>query len=422
MARSAFIGITGKLRLTSLDDMSNFANSAMALSLVYSVVATISSATIEGYGPLPQSMGLAWWTFANPALRLIDSETAHSLSLKALRSLGESRSGQIALNSLYKSPELPIEVFDRLFHHPVGLAAGFDKGAEALLAWPAIGFSWSEYGGITRYPQDGNPKPRMFRANRHRALVNRMGFNNPGASAVRDRLMARKNADKWPKSPVAANIGRSKKVPNEHASDDYAATLDILWDYADMFVMNVSSPNTPGLRELQSDDSLIQILNACNEVRTKKDDSKPILLKLSPDSTDEQISNSIETSMANGIDGFVATNTTIKRPIPNGTSARKAFSNDGGLSGRPLQSRALEVINLAFEETQGDVPIVGVGGIDSSESAWEAVISGASLLQVYSALVFNGPSVVYKIVKGLKGRVKESGFAGISEAVGYKHI
>ena len=122
------------------------------------------------------------------------------------------------------------------------------------------------------------------------------------------------------------------------------------------------------------------------------------------------------------MNGFVATNTTIKRPIPNGTSARKAFSNDGGLSGRPLQSRALEVINLAFEETQGDVPIVGVGGIDSSESAWEAVISGASLLQVYSALVFNGPSVVSKIVKGLKGRVKESGFAGISEAVGYKHI
>ncbi len=324
-------------------------------------------------------MGLAWWTFANPALRMVDSETAHSLSIRALRGIGESQTGQYVLNGLYKSPELPIEVFDRLFHHPLGLAAGF-------------------------------------------ALINRMGFNNPGASEVRDRLIARKSSDKWPKTPVAANIGRSKKVPNEHAADDYSSSLDILWDYADMFVMNISSPNTPGLRELQVEDNLRQILSACNEIRTKKDVEKPILLKLSPDSTEEQISDVISTSIDLGIDGFVATNTTIKRPIPRGTNARKAFSNDGGLSGRPLHSRALEVISHTFEETNGKFPIVGVGGIDSSSSAWEAVISGASLLQLYSALVFNGPSVVSSIVKGLRSRVKESGFSSIAEAVGYKHI
>ena len=149
----------------------NFANSAIARSAVYLPIVTFSCATIEEYGPLPDTMGLAWWTFANPALRMVDSETAHSLSIRALRGIGESQTGQYVLNRLYKSPELPIEVFDRLFHHPLGLAAGFDKGAEALLAWPAIGFSWSEYGGITRYPQDGNPKPRMFRANKHRALI-----------------------------------------------------------------------------------------------------------------------------------------------------------------------------------------------------------------------------------------------------------
>jgi len=400
----------------------NFANSAIARSTVYLPIVTFSCATIEEYGPLPDTMGLAWWTFANPALRMVDSETAHSLSIRALRGIGESQTGQYVLNGLYKSPELPIEVFDRLFHHPLGLAAGFDKGAEALLAWPAIGFSWSEYGGITRYPQDGNPKPRMFRANKHRALINRMGFNNPGASEVRDRLIARKSSDKWPKTPVAANIGRSKKVPNEHAADDYSSSLDILWDYADMFVMNISSPNTPGLRELQVEDNLRQILSACNEIRTKKDVEKPILLKLSPDSTEEQISDVISTSIDLGINGFVATNTTIKRPIPRGTNARKAFSNDGGLSGRPLHSRALEVISHTFEETNGKFPIVGVGGIDSSSSAWEAVISGASLLQLYSALVFNGPSVVSSIVKGLRSRVKESGFSSIAEAVGYKHI
>ena len=367
-------------------------------------------------------MGVAWSLFGNPALRLIDSERAHTLSMGALKSFGESNVGQSVLNSLYKSPEVPIEVFGKLFHHPLGLAAGFDKGAEALLAWSAMGFSWSEYGGVTRYPQEGNPKPRMFRANKHRALVNKMGFNNPGASEVRKRLAERKSADRWPKSPVAANIGRSKKVSNDHAGDDYAATLDLLWDHADMFVLNISSPNTPGLRELQGQEYLESILKSCNEIRTKKGVDKPYLLKLSPDAVDDELRSMISTAQGLGIDGIVATNTTIKRPIPLSTQSRKAFSSDGGLSGRPLQSRALEVINTAYVETKGKIPIVGVGGIDSKDSAWEAIISGESLLQLYSALVFNGPTIVSSIVKGLKGRVRESGFSSISEAVGYKHI
>jgi dihydroorotate dehydrogenase len=367
-------------------------------------------------------MGVAWRVFGNPALRLIDSERAHSISMKALKSIGESHYGQTLLNALYKSPEVPIEVFGKLFHHPLGLAAGFDKGAEALLAWSAMGFSWSEYGGVTRYPQEGNAKPRMFRANKHQALVNKMGFNNPGASEISKRLGSRKAADRWPKSPVAANIGRSKKVPNEHAADDYAATLDILWDHADMFVLNISSPNTPGLRDLQGDEFLESILRSCNSIKAMKEEAKPILIKLSPDTSDNVIRSTVSFSQKMGIDGIVATNTTIKRPIPLSTQSRKAFSNDGGLSGRPLNSRALEVINLAYDETNGKMPIVGVGGIDSKDSAWEAIISGASLIQLYSALVFNGPKVVSSIVKGLKKRVDESGFSSISEAVGYKHI
>tara|TARA_B100000686_G_C16740593_1_gene946350 strand:- start:663 stop:1766 length:1104 start_codon:yes stop_codon:yes gene_type:complete len=367
-------------------------------------------------------MGLPWRAFGNPALRLVDSEKAHSISMKALTTFGETQTGQMLLNALYRSPELPVEVFGKLFHHPVGLAAGFDKGAEALLSWSAMGFSWCEYGGITRYPQDGNPKPRMFRANKHRALVNKMGFNNPGASEVRKRLIDRKSSHRWPKFPVAANIGRSKKVPNDHAADDYAATMEILWDQADIFILNVSSPNTPGLRELQHEEFLEDILQTCFRIRNMKEESKPILLKLSPDSTNEKISDSISLASNLGIDGIVATNTTIKRPVPLNTQSRMAFSNDGGLSGRPLNSRALEVISLAYEQTGGKTPIVGVGGIDSKDSAWEAIISGASLIQIYSALVFNGPSVVSSIVKGLKKRVKESGFTSISEAVGYKHI
>ncbi len=367
-------------------------------------------------------MGIAWRLFGHPLLKFIDSETAHNLSIKALRNFGDTQPGNNILNSLYRSPELPIEVFGKLFHHPLGLAAGFDKGAEALLSWPALGFSWCEYGGITRYPQDGNAKPRMFRANKHNALVNKMGFNNPGASEVRKRNIDRKANGRWPKSPVAANIGRSKKVPNDHAADDYSATLDILWDHADLFVLNISSPNTPGLRDLQGDDYLTSILSSCNKIRDLKNAHKPILLKLSPDTSDELISETISISTRFGVDGIVATNTTVKRPAPKNTQARKAFANDGGLSGKPLRSRSLEVISMCFRETDGKMPIVGVGGIDSKESAWDSIISGASLIQLYSALVFKGPSVASSIVKGLRGKVRESGFSSISEAVGYKHI
>ncbi|HJL54465.1 MAG TPA: quinone-dependent dihydroorotate dehydrogenase [Candidatus Thalassarchaeaceae archaeon] len=367
-------------------------------------------------------MGLAWRMLANPSLKLIDPERAHSHTISFLSSIGEKTSGQFLLNQFYRSPKLPIEVFDLLFHHPLGLAAGFDKGAEALLSWPALGFSWSEYGGVTRYPQDGNPKPRMFRANKDRALVNNMGLNNPGASVVRDRLIARKVAERWPKSPVAANIGRSMKVDDEHVADDYSSTLDVLWDYADLFVLNISSPNTPGLRDLHEEDLLEGVLRSCIGIGRRKQASKPILLKLSPDSPNEEALDTARVAMGLGIDGFVATNTTVSRPIPLSTQSRKALAHDGGLSGRPLHGRTIEIIEMLFQETEGKVPIIGVGGIESCETAWNAITSGASLLQLYSSLVFNGPSIVSNIVRGLAKKTKESGFSGISEAVGYKHI
>jgi len=367
-------------------------------------------------------MGLLWDIVARPAFRLVDSERAHTLAIKSLSRLGEKPSGQYLLNSLYKAPNLPIEVFGQLFHHPLGLAAGFDKGAEALLSWSSMGFSWTEYGGITRFPQDGNPKPRMFRANKERALVNRMGFNNPGATDIAERLLSRRVSGKWPKSPVAANIGRSKKTPNLHAADDYSATLEMLWDHADIFVLNFSSPNTIGLRDLLEEQYMENILSACISVKNKKQVSKPLLLKLSPDSEDDMIRQIVGTSISMGIDGIVATNTTIKRPFPKSTQSRKTFANDGGLSGRPLHQRSIEVIDLIYAESQGKIPIVGVGGIDSAETAWTAITSGASLIQLYSALVFHGPSVVYRIIKGLKNKLIEHNLSEISEAVGYKHI
>jgi len=363
-------------------------------------------------------MGLPYSLFARPLLRFTDSEKAHGLAMRGLTSFGQSRAGQRVLSGIYHAPELPIHVFGKLFHHPLGLAAGFDKGAEALSAWPALGFSWIEYGGITRFPQDGNSKPRMFRSNSEGALVNRMGFNNPGAVAVRDRLMARRASGMWPKVPVAANIGRSRKTPNESAPSDYSSTLEMLWNHADIFVLNVSSPNTPGLRELQEVDHLSSILAECKMMSDRKGGGKPLLLKLSPDNSDEGIIASAQMGIRRGIDGFVATNTTLHRPVPRNATSRSVFAESGGLSGRPLQTRSKEVIRLLYEEVGSSVPIVGVGGIDSADTAWQAVTSGASLLQLYSALVFNGPSVVSSIVKGLKSRVKENGFLGIEEAVG----
>ena len=363
-------------------------------------------------------MGLPYSLFARPLLRFTDSERAHSLAMRSLASFGQSRVGQRALSAIYHAPELPIHVFGRLFHHPLGLAAGFDKGAEALSAWPALGFSWIEYGGITRFPQEGNPKPRMFRAHSERALVNRMGFNNPGAAAVRDRLIDRRASGMWPKVPVAANIGRSRKTPNESAPSDYSSTLEMLWNQADMFVLNVSSPNTPGLRELQEVDHLSSILAECKMMSERKGGGKPLLLKLSPDNSDDEIIASAQMAMRMNIDGFVATNTTLHRPVPKNAASRSVFAESGGLSGRPLQARSNEVIRLLYEEAGSAVPIVGGGGIDSVDTAWQAVASGASLLQLYSALVFNGPSVVSGIVKGLGRKVKENGFLGIEEAIG----
>ncbi len=359
--------------------------------------------------------------FARPVISRMDSERAHGIAIKSLSSFGQSSIGLRTLNTLYQSPELPTHVFGRLFRHPLGLAAGMDKGATALSAWPAMGFSWVEYGGITRFPQEGNPKPRMFRADAEQALVNSMGFNNPGASSIRDQLIQRKASGMWPNVPVAANIGRSKKVDNEQAPSDYSSTLEALWDHADMFVLNISSPNTPGLRDLHDDSSLSSVLKACNSVKEIRGGGKPMLLKLSPDASDDELRSSSEEALRNGIDGFVATNTTLKRPVPKNTKSRHAFAQNGGVSGRPLQERSLEVVSMLYESTSGKVPIVGVGGIDSPDSAWNSLTSGASLLQLYSALVFRGPSVVSDIIRGLRSRVREHGFSGVEEAVGYKN-
>ena len=324
------------------------------------------------------------------------------------------------LRMVFGSPSVPTDTFGIHFDNPVGLAAGMDKKGENIPNWENFGFGWIEIGGITLHGQDGNPKPRMFRSVKHQALINRMGFNNPGSEAMVERLSKQK-AKRWASVPVGINLGKSKITPNEEAEEDYAGTLERLWEFADLFVVNVSSPNTPNLRELQSGSELDRILTACNAVNLRLAQAagtgpKPLLVKVSPDLANDQLKAVADTAIAQGCVGIVATNTTTSRPTKD-----KVMGQSGGLSGKPLRTRSTEVIHLLYAHTNGKLPIVGVGGISDVESAWEKIAAGACLLQLYSALVFEGPSVNKAINKGLNRKLKEHGFNSLAEAVGHAH-
>ncbi len=321
---------------------------------------------------------------------------------------------------LFSSPSIPTEKFAIQFDNPVGLAAGMDKKGENIPNWENLGFGWIEIGGVTLHAQEGNPKPRMFRSTKHSALINRMGFNNPGSEEM-SRALAKQKEKRWAKIPVGVNLGKSKITPNEDAEHDYAGTMERLWEYADLFVVNVSSPNTPNLRELQSGSELDRILTACNitNVKMAKESGsavKPILVKISPDLDNEQILAVADTAMSQGCAGIVATNTTITRP-----DGGKIMNQVGGLSGAPLRERSTEVIHILYAHCGQKLPIVGVGGISDADSAWEKIGAGACLLQLYSALVFEGPGVMRTINKGLKRKLEENGYSSLSEAVGHAH-
>ena len=362
---------------------------------------------------------MTYGLIVRPILKFIDSENAHALSLKIGSKVASTFPGQKVLSSLYNTPSLPIDAFGLRFRHPLGLAAGMDKKCEALPLWPSIGFSWIEGGGITYHPQEGNPRPRMFRSDSDRALVNRMGFNNPGAVETRRRLLATKENGNWPRTPLALNIGCSKIAMSDNKpEEDYIATLHQLWDFGDMFVINVSSPNTAGLRDLGESNKLNRLLSSINEFRSNKDMARPVLFKISPDAEDDEIEMMVDIAIKNGIDGFVAVNTTTARPQPTSTRSRRAFSESGGLSGAPLKKRSLEIIQLVYKRAGNNYPIVGVGGIDGPQSAWDAITSGATLLQLYSALVFNGPAVVKKTIRGLKRRLQQEGIVNLHDAIG----
>jgi dihydroorotate dehydrogenase len=368
-------------------------------------------------------MSALYRTFLRPLLFAQDSEKVHNRTLGMLAWVGKHPSVCKLLSAFYCAEELPVEVFGLRFPNPVGLAAGMDKHAAAVPVWETLGFGFSELGGVTRHPQPGNPAPRMFRAVKERALINRMGFNNSGADAMATRLADWRKLGYWPKHPVGINLGKSKITPLNEAADDYVYSLKALWAHADFFVVNVSSPNTLNLRQLQDKAALDEILAALQETNKTLagvSATKPILVKVAPDLSFEALDEILELAGPRQIAGIVATNTTIARPETNHAPTQKIYSETGGLSGRPLAARSTEVIRHIFRQTKGKLPIIGVGGIFDANDAWEKISAGASLVQVYTGLVYEGPGIAKEITDGLGARLKSGGLSTVSAGVGTK--
>ena len=334
-----------------------------------------------------------------PALFNLDAERAHHLVFDNLRRAARLPGAKALLRGLYdyQHPSLAREVFGLKFPNPVGLAAGFDKNAVLTDEMATLGFGFVEIGTVTPRPQPGNPQPRLFRLPQDEALVNRMGFNNDGAAVVAARLARRQNRQLI----IGGNIGKNKDTPNEQAAADYVACFEALAEVVDYFVVNVSSPNTPNLRQLQEKKPLIDLLQqvqACNQRRATP---RPLLLKIAPDLTDSQLDDILEIAKETQLSGLVATNTTISRDNLRTDTAQVAALGAGGLSGRPLRARATEVIRYLHQRSHGALPIIGSGGIHSAADALEKLAAGAALVQLYTGFIYEGPGLVSQINKAL---------------------
>ena len=334
------------------------------------------------------------YSLVRPLLFRLDAERAHDQTLRGLRLASASPGLLRLLRAAYaaRDPRLQVRAFGLTFPNPVGLAAGMDKNAVAVPAFAALGLGFVEVGSVTAIPQEGNPRPRMFRLPEDDAIINRMGFNNDGAEAVAARL-ARLRAQGGAGVPVGVNVGKSRVVPLEEARRDYGRALRAAWPHADYLVVNVSSPNTPGLRELQAAGALGALLDTVGALRDTLP-HRPVLLKIAPDLDLEQLDAIIAAAELHEIDGLVATNTTTGR-----AGLRRAPNEPGGLSGRPLAGRSVQLLRAIRERTP--LPVVSVGGILSPTDAWERLQLGATLVQLYTGLVYRGPGLVGAICRAL---------------------
>ncbi|MED1791852.1 quinone-dependent dihydroorotate dehydrogenase [Brevibacillus nitrificans] len=346
-----------------------------------------------------------------------DPEEIHEKTIHALKLVEDSAPGKAIMRMVYqlRNERLETNLWGLKFPNPVGLAAGFDKNAEVYHALGAMGFGFVEVGTITPQGQPGNPKPRLFRLSEHQAVINRMGFNNLGAYLASQHLIDFAYSD----VPIGINIGKNKVTPNEEAASDYSKCLDMLYAYGHYFVINISSPNTPNLRDLQETESLRVLIRAVREKAAELEargvKKKPILLKVAPDMSDEQMHDVVHAAVEEGISGIIATNTTLSREaVANHPKADEA----GGLSGRPLTESSTEWVKQIYQEIGDKVPIIGVGGIYNGEDAYNKIRAGASLVQVYTGMIYQGPGIAKQINKQLLKLMARDGFTHISEVVG----
>jgi dihydroorotate dehydrogenase len=355
-----------------------------------------------------------------------DPESLHTSTIRSLSWLGDkinSPGNNWMRHSLQKSlcfsdERLQQNLFNSSFPNPVGLAAGFDKDGIAAPVWGSLGFGFAELGTVTFHPQPGNPSPRLFRLPLDSAALNRMGFNNLGAETMAARLTElRQNLDL--PIPIGINLGKSKITPLEAAAEDYWNSFRLLKDCGEYFVVNVSSPNTPGLRSLQDSASLGLILAALQQENTSQ---KPIFVKIAPDLEWEAISEIINLATSYNLAGIIATNTTIRRDnLITQTIAKTGKppqEEAGGISGAPVRDRSTEIIRYIYQQTQGKIPIIGVGGIFTPEHAWEKITAGASLVQIYTGWLYEGPWMIRRILQGLLDKLETQGLTSISQAIG----
>ena len=301
------------------------------------------------------------------------------------------------------------------FANPVGLAAGLDKNGVALQPLAALGFGFIEAGTVTYHPQPGNPRPRLFRLRADEALINRAGFNNDGAAAF-----ARRVEQHRPSCVLGVSIGKSKITPLEKATEDYLASFELVHKVADYVAVNVSSPNTPQLRELQQSQQLTSLLSALQTRNRELQKPLPLLVKLSPDLERGELETIVEVVERLGIDGIIATNTTISRDNLRTEPGRVAACGEGGLSGKPIKARSTKMIADLYQLTSGRIPLIGVGGIFTAEDAWEKITAGASLVQLYTGFIYQGPNIAREINEGLARILAREGFKNLSEAVGIR--
>ena len=326
-----------------------------------------------------------------PLLFSLDAETAHRLTMQLL---GRASHLDVALRALrcLQPRSKPKTLFGLTFQNPIGLAAGLDKNGVALPAWAALGFGFIEIGTVTAKAQPGNPKPRIFRVPEQQGLINRLGFNNDGADAIAQRLAALQQSGRWPAVPVGINIGKSRATPVEHATDDYLYSFRILREFADYITLNISSPNTPGLRELQAPEKLSELLHAINNEAGKV--LTPLVVKISPDLTGAELKAILAVCEENGVSGIVATNTTLDH-----SSIPAQLDQAGGLSGAPLRDKSTAMVREIA--ARAAIPVIASGGIFDAESAREKFQAGAQLIQLYTGLVYRGPQLLREIMDRL---------------------